>query len=370
MAHLYLGIMSGTSMDGIDIALLNFKQRPATILDYATYPFPEALIPTIHGLCQPNQNEINTMGDADRQIAHAFADAVKAFLARNQLTSADIVAIGSHGQTIRHYPDGNNGFTLQIGDPFTLASKTDIDVIADFRRKDVALGGQGAPLVPAFHKAMFATKRCNRVVLNIGGISNITYLPADQQTPIVGFDTGPGNTLMDAWCRKHTGQQYDKSGAWASQGKPDNTLLQAMLTLPFFSQPAPKSTGRELFNLAWLEQQLSQYGNTLSPESVQATLALLTATSIADQIHALPDVEEVYVCGGGAHNDFLMETLETLLYDCQLNTTDELGIVSDAVEAAAFAWLAYAHKQGIPGNIPSVTGASRSAILGASFSAL
>lgn len=369
MSDLYVGLMSGTSMDGIDVAIVDFSKITPQIIDFHTFAYPDKLAKLLHSLCQPSENEIVNMGYADRAAAHASAQAVSLMLERNALSADQITAIGSHGQTIRHHPSNKHGFTLQIGDPNTLAADTGIDVIADFRRKDVSLGGQGAPLAPGFHKAVFMDHHCNRVVLNIGGISNITYLPKDIHQSVIGYDTGPGNTLLDTWCHKHTGQPFDQGGAWGAQAKHDTELLDLLLSHPFLQQAPPKSTGREDFNLPWLESLLTTLERDISPQSVQATLVLLTSMSIAQQIHRLHKVKEVFVCGGGAKNDFLMESLESELFDCELSTTDELGIDADAVEAVAFAWLAYAHVNKLNGNIPSVTGASRAAILGGFYPA-
>jgi anhydro-N-acetylmuramic acid kinase len=361
--------MSGTSIDGIDVAIVDFSKITPQIIDFHTFAYPDKLAKLLHSLCQSSDNEIVNMGFADRAAAHASAQAVTLMLERNDLSTDEITAIGSHGQTIRHHPNNKHGFTLQIGDPNTLAADTGIDVIADFRRKDVSLGGQGAPLAPGFHKAVFVDHHCNRVVLNIGGISNITYLPKDIHQSIVGYDTGPGKTLLDAWCCKHTGQPYDEGGAWGAQAKHDNELLELLLCHPFLQQTPPKSTGREDFNLHWLESQLANFERNISPQCVQSTLVMLTSMSIAQQINNLHKVNEVFVCGGGAKNDFLMESLENQLFDCELRSTEELGITADSVEAVAFAWLAYAHINKINGNIPSVTGASRAAILGGFYPA-
>lgn len=364
MADLYVGLMSGTSMDGIDVAIVDFSNVSPKVIDFHTFAYPENLAKLLHSLCQPHENEIVNFGHADRASARAFAQAVTKMLERNQMRPSEIKAIGSHGQTIRHHPDGQCGFSLQIGDPNTLAIETGIKVVADFRRKDIALGGQGAPLAPAFHKAVFSDHLNSRVIVNIGGMANLTYLPCDQTEAIIGFDTGPGNTLLDGWCRRHQGTEFDQDGAWAAQGKHDAMLLELLLSDPFIQQPYPKSTGREAFNLKWLDQKIAELGHPVSANSVQATLAHFTSRSIAINIHQLSNVKQVYVCGGGAKNEFLMESLENELFDCDLFTTDTLGIHHDAVEAVAFAWLAYAHQHNLPGNIPSVTGAKRTAVLG------
>ena len=259
---------------------------------------------------------------------------------------------------------------MQIGDGNSIAALTGIDVIADFRRKDIALGGQGAPLVPAFHNAIFSSKDENRVVLNIGGIANISYLPKScDANEVVGFDTGPGNRLMDAWCQEHTGEPYDKDGAWAATGECHMPLFYSLKNQDYFSLSAPKSTGRELFNLEWLHQSIAVQPDDIAPRDVQATLLELTAVTIADDIKRLSDVESVYVCGGGAHNQQLLTRLGCLLENCKLSTTSELGIHPDAVEAIAFAWLAWAWQHNIPGNVPKATGAKKPTVLGCYYRA-
>lgn len=369
MSDLYIGLMSGTSMDGVDVAVVDFSKIQPTIIAFETFAFPASLLQLLNRLCAAGENEVVNLGHCDRAVAQCFAHGVNKILANHHISASRIKAIGSHGQTIRHHPDGATGFSLQIGDPNTLAALTNIDVVADFRRKDIALGGQGAPLAPAFHQAIFRHSHHNRVLLNIGGIANISYVSQDVERPVIGFDTGPGNTLMDLWCMKHLNQAYDANGTWAASGNRDAVLLKNMLNDEYFSQPTPKSTGREKFNLAWLENQIEQIDHLVSPESVQATLCMLTCCSIADQIRKLEQVDQVFVCGGGAKNDFLMECLENELVEIDLSTTDEIGMSPDAVEAAAFAWLAHAYMNGIPGNLPSVTGASREAILGGLYRA-
>ena len=364
MPHLYLGLMSGTSIDGVDAALVDFSGSRPRLLDCQTFPFPPSLSAKLHQLCAPSENEIELMGHADRGVAEVFAEASLQLLKDNYVRPNQIRAIGSHGQTIRHIPFGKHNFSLQIGDPNTLATLTGIDVIADFRRKDIALGGQGAPLVPAFHKAVFADPIKSRVVVNIGGISNITYLPKCNSEDIIGFDTGPGNTLLDAWCKLHTGQNYDEKGQWGAQRSADPELLQLLCEHPYFLLPAPKSTGREQFNLLWLQQKLNTISRYIDPQAVQATLVMLTTHTIAKHVLEYKDVEQVYVCGGGARNEFLLEQLESELHECELFSTDELGVEGDAVEAMAFAWLAYAYINDIQGSIASVTGATKGAVLG------
>jgi anhydro-N-acetylmuramic acid kinase len=351
-------------MDGIDAALVDFSGLHPRLIDCQTFPYTPKLLDELHRLCAPSENEITLLGQADRAVAQAFSQATISLLVSNDMRPEQIRAIGSHGQTVRHMPEGEHAFSLQIGDPNSISALTSIDVIADFRRKDIALGGQGAPLVPAFHQAVFGSDKQSRVVVNIGGIANITYLPKDKHKPILGYDTGPGNTLLDAWCKKHTGKTYDVNGEWAAQSTADPQLLRTLYSDPYFQLNPPKSTGRELFDLAWLERQLVMSGAKIDPQKVQATLVALTSVSIAQQIHKFDDVEQVYVCGGGAQNAFLMECLKGDLHECELFYTDTLGIGTDAVEAMACAWLAYAHINQISGNIPSVTGASKAAVLG------
>ncbi|MDN4501765.1 anhydro-N-acetylmuramic acid kinase [Alteromonadaceae bacterium BrNp21-10] len=367
MAGLYIGLMSGTSMDGIDAALVDFSDTNApTLLDYSTYQYPKPLLDELHALSQPGDDEIQRMGVASRQVGKAFADAVQQLLKRNSLIPSQVQALGSHGQTIRHFPDKEHGYSLQIGDANTIAVNTGIDVIADFRNKDIALGGQGAPLVPAFHHSVFAHPQQPRSIVNIGGIANITQLSIkDDIANIRGYDTGPGNTLMDAWIKQHLDKAYDKDGQWAASGSVHEQLLASLLAHPYFAEPAPKSTGREDFHLVWLQQILTAQPDEITPEDVQATLLALTVQTIADCVGDT----EVFICGGGAYNSQLMQALQQALAPRTVTSTLSLGIAPDAVEAMAFAWLAYAHQQGIHGNIPAVTGANRSAILGGYYPA-
>lgn len=357
-------------MDGADAVLCDIIDESCRTLDCVSLPYPAELLDALHGLCDTQQDEISTMALADRAVAMHFAQTVDKLLTQNHLTPNHISALGSHGQTIRHYPQGvphaslaSTGFTLQIGDPSTLAALTGIDVVADFRRKDIALGGQGAPLVPAFHEGVFTTNN-NRVVVNIGGIANISALSANHTQSVMGFDTGPGNTLMDAWCRMHNKGPFDKNGHWASKGKVNNTLLEAMLGDAYFVHHGPKSTGREYFNIDWLMHHTAV--SQMNPVDVQATLLALTATSIyQSSVHFAP--ADVIVCGGGAFNGMLMKTLQDLFGDVPVNTSEIVGMHPQWVEGAAFAWMAHAYIHRIPGNVPSVTGASRPAVLGALY---
>jgi anhydro-N-acetylmuramic acid kinase len=304
------------------------------------------------------------MGEMDCEIGELFAATAIELLDKSRLPASRITAIGSHGQTIYHQPPttGKHGYTQQIGDPNIIALRTGITTAADFRRKDMAAGGQGAPLVPAFHREVFCSAQKNRVIANIGGMANITVLPIRGE--VTGFDTGPGNVLLDAWIFRQLGKTYDAHGSWARQGKINTELLGHFLDDAFFKQPPPKSTGREHFNLHWLEQHIAAITASIPVPDVQATLTALTARSIADAIHThAPVTDEVFVCGGGAHNTFLMQLLHEYLRK-PVSDTSALGIAPDWVEAAAFAWLAKQTLEGKPGNLPSVTGAKRAVVLG------
>ncbi|MBD3586192.1 anhydro-N-acetylmuramic acid kinase [Salinimonas sp. HHU 13199] len=361
---LYIGLMSGTSMDGVDAVLCRIQDQQLTTLSQVSLPFPAPLLKILHQLCTPGENELVLAGQADREIAFLYRDAVKTLLKNNNLRPADITALGSHGQTVRHHPDVDPPFTLQLGDPNTLAASTNIAVVADFRRKDIALGGQGAPLVPAFHQFQFGSQ-CPAVIVNIGGIANISVLRTNLAP--LGFDTGPGNTLMDAWIRRHQGIDYDADGRWAASGTVNEPLLKALLADPYFDQPGPKSTGREYFNLAWLDAILAKMAVPVEKTDVQATLCALTAQSISHAIGAFDDVKHVYICGGGAFNQHLMQMLSAQMAPLSVSTTKALGIHPQWVEGAAFAWLAHANIARIQGSVSSVTGASRPAVLGGLF---
>ncbi|MFM1699817.1 anhydro-N-acetylmuramic acid kinase [Aeromonas salmonicida] len=367
MIERYIGLMSGTSMDGIDAVLVMMDGDELRVEAAISHPWPNAR--ELHELCTPSDNEIDRMGVADNLVAREFATATHALLAKAGLTPKDIRAIGSHGQTIRHRPQ--LGFTLQIGNAALLAALTGIDVIADFRTMDMALGGQGAPLVPAFHQALFAKPGALRVVLNLGGIANISVLPGNAGG-VYGFDTGPANTLLDGWYRRHQphGGNYDAGGKWATSGQLVPALLEQLLAHPYFAAPWPKSTGREMFTLDWLDGELA--GSAYAPVDVQRTLQALTCHSIARQLPALDEVQsrpELYVCGGGAHNAPLLSELANLLPCWRIASTAELGLAPDWVEGAAFAWLAQRFIHRKPGNLPAVTGASRLAVLGALYPA-
>ncbi|WP_085247620.1 anhydro-N-acetylmuramic acid kinase [Gilliamella mensalis] len=364
MQNLYVGVMSGTSMDGVDIALVNITAKNVTSIASNCYPMPAYLKQHLLTLCETQQTTLQNLGEIDHQIGKLFADSINQFLKDNNIDKQKIKAIGCHGQTIYHAPNGEFPFTLQIGDANIIAAKTGITTIADFRRKDMAYGGQGAPLVPAFHKAVLQDPQINRVVLNIGGISNISVLIPNHT--VIGYDTGPGNVLLDGWIKEHLGKNYDKNGLWAKTGKINQDLLKLLYKEDYFQIPAPKSTGRELFNLPWLHKKLA--GTNLKPEDIQATLVEFTALSIANEINKLPIVStlpcELLVCGGGAKNPLIMQRLSALLPSWAVLTTDTKGINGDDMEAIAFAWLAYCRINNIPSNIPEVTGASQAVCLG------
>lgn len=365
MANLYIGLMSGTSADGVDAALVDFSDTQPKLLASHYTPYSKSLREQILALCQPGNDEIHRLGELDVVLANTFVDAVQYLLETSNKNASDIAAIGSHGHTIRHAPTHINRFTLQIGDPNTIAAKTGITTVADFRRKDVALGGQGAPLVPAFHRSLFHSKDVNRGIVNIGGIANITLLPANADWNIIGFDTGPGNTLLDQWIYKHQQQAHDIDGAWGATGTIDEGLLSAMLDDDYFKLDPPKSTGREHFNLHWLKYKIGESSPLMSKVDVQATLAELTATAIVNANKDYLQQGEIVVCGGGIHNKYLMSRIESLSRGMfRVTTTEEYGVHPDWVEAIAFAWLAWQTIEKRTGNLPSVTGASAASILG------
>lgn len=365
MTELYIGLMSGTSADGIDAALVDLSQTQPKIIATYYVPYPPTLRDKIHALCQRGDDEIQRLGELDILLGKEFARAVNHLLKHHALTPQQIKAIGSHGQTIRHFPHHPQRFTMQIGDPNTIAAETGITTVADFRRKDLAFGGQGAPLVPAFHQCMLASNKNDRAIVNIGGIANITLLRAQQPETVIGFDSGPGNTLLDAWVNTHQNQQHDHHGEWSAKGTVHAELLKMLLADPYFKLPPPKSTGREHFNLGWLQKHLDQLKTKIAPVDVQATLVELTATSIIQTICSHLTKGEILICGGGAHNASLMARLNTLAQpQFTVDTTLKYGLDPDWVEAAAFAWLAKQTLARKPGNVPSVTGAKQAAVLG------
>lgn len=362
----YIGVMSGTSLDGVDVVLAAIDDKMVAQQASLTWPMPIPLKEAILSICQGQPLTLSQLGQLDTRLGKLFADAVLALMEREHLSAKDIVAIGCHGQTIWHEPTGDAPHTLQIGDNNQIAALTGVTVVGDFRRRDIALGGQGAPLVPAFHQALLAHPTERRIVLNIGGIANISLLFPDK--PVRGYDTGPGNMLMDAWIWRQLGKPYDKDAGWASGGKVVLPLLQTMLSDPYFAAPAPKSTGREYFNFGWLERQLTAFP-ALDPRDVETTLLELTAVTISEQVLLCGGCERLLVCGGGSRNPLLMTRLSALLPGTEVTTTDEAGISGDDMEALAFAWLAWRTLAGLPGNLPSVTGASQATVLGAIYPA-
>ncbi|HXL96980.1 MAG TPA: anhydro-N-acetylmuramic acid kinase [Steroidobacteraceae bacterium] len=363
---LYVGLMSGTSMDGIDAALLEIDADGMRLLSAIRRDWPPTLQRRLRRLAEDYQFiGLIELGQLDTSVAEQFALAAEQLLRANELPPRAVRAVGSHGQTVLHQPQGDAPFTLQIGDPNVIAERLGVDVVADFRRRDVAAGGEGAPLMPAFHAAAFGVPGERSAVVNIGGIANVTQFAADGG--ITGFDTGPGNCLLDSWSRRHLNHAYDANGAWAATGIVQAELLARLLSEPYFSRPAPKSTGRETFSDAWLDQALT--GLSLAPADVQATLSELTGLTIADSLRAAPgtDPKRVLICGGGAFNADLMGRLTRLLPRSQVDTTAAAGIAPEHVEAAGFAWLAHRYVSGLSGNLPAVTGARHPVPLGALY---
>ncbi|MFU8927115.1 anhydro-N-acetylmuramic acid kinase [Acinetobacter puyangensis] len=378
MTSLYIGVMTGTSMDGLDLVAASFDPLASYKIKLhatLTLQFEEDLRDQLMALTLPDDNEIDRMGIVHVALGRMIGDGINRLIDENQLDRTKIRAIGSHGQTIRHRPE--SGFSLQIGDPHLITELTNIPVVYDFRSRDLAAGGQGAPLVPAFHQTLFQHDSIHRVILNLGGIANITMLPAGQPDAVYGYDTGPANILMDAWCERYTGNPYDENGNWAAYGHPIRSLLDRLQAHEYFSKEPPKSTGREDFNLEWLDDQLADWRNELeydeledTPENVQATLMKLTTRAIKKAIYRSKDIMptgEVYVCGGGAFNSHLLEQLRWRLrkHEWSVQTTEVLGLAPTWVEATAFAWLAMRFCEGLSGNLPAVTGAKGVRVLGA-----
>jgi anhydro-N-acetylmuramic acid kinase len=365
----YLGLISGTSMDAIDAALVDFDVHPFAVLATSATPLDPALKSRIIAVLEaPQRADLDEIGQLDVATGRAFAHAALDLLNKCGIPARSVTALGSHGQTLRHRTDLPLPFTWQIGDPNTIAELTGCTVVADFRRRDIAAGGQGAPLLPAFHDRVFRSSREARAILNVGGIANITVLRADE--PVIGFDTGPGNRLMDAWIARHRGLDFDRDGAWAASGRCDAALLARLLDEPYLRAAAPKSTGRELFNLPWLEAKLAaRAGAAPAPEDVQATLLELTAASAADAVLRYAPGASVYVCGGGAHNPPLLGALARRLGGTHVTTTAALGLDPDYVEAIAFAWFAQRTLEGDTGSLASVTGAEGARILGGIYRA-
>ena len=363
---LYLGLISGTSADGIDAALVEFgdandARSKARLLFARTYPWQPELRAQLVELGQQSARvSLDAVAELDVRIGLAFADAALRALADSGTATSEVAAIGSHGQTLRHRPDGDVPYTLQLGDPSTIAERTGIRTVADFRRRDVAAGGHGAPLLPALHAALLHSPGEDRAVLNLGGIANLTLLPRAGE--VRGFDTGPANGLMDAWCLRHRGEAFDRDGAFAATGRLDDALLARLLAEPWFALAPPKSTGRDQFHLGWVESKLR---GDEAPQDVQATLLALTTRTVADALRATqPQTVRVIACGGGVHNGVLMEALAGAMPGCAVESSTAHGLDPDAVEAMGFAWLARQTLLGLPGNLPSVSGAKGPRVLG------
>lgn len=366
----FIGLMTGTSLDAIDAALILQENQSFEFVDALNHPLADHLVEQLSALLTTGDNEIERIAEAENQLSHAYSQAVFALSQKSGVAPSQIIAIGNHGQTIRHRPpnDSNFPFSLQIGDPHLLASLTHIPVVSDFRRKDIALGGQGAPLAPSFHDKVFRNDSELRFIVNLGGIANVSILAPTQAC--LGFDTGPGNTLLDQWTKTYWGEPYDQNGTKAASGQNNPSLLNILLEDAFFTTPPPKSTGREYFNLDWLKQKLSTFQG-IDPIDVLTTLCHLTAETLIKALTetSLEDTyskKKIYLCGGGTHNDYLVRLITNKAQNNNIDvgTTNELSIHPDWVEAAAFGWLAARNIDKLTGNLPSVTGASREAILG------
>jgi anhydro-N-acetylmuramic acid kinase len=368
MTELYIGLMSGTSLDGIDAALVEFRNDKLQLIEFVYQPFSDTLRNRLEQLSDVNAMLfLKEYGSMDAELGLLFTRTVETLLAKANIPAAAIQAIGSHGQTLYHEPNEPCAFSLQIGDPNIIAETTGITTVADFRRRDLAAGGQGAPLVPSFHQAVFSHPINHRCVVNIGGIANITILPPDQSAPVIGFDTGPGNILLNQWIQKHRSLNYDAQGDWAKTGEIDFELVARLKNDPYFQAAPAKSTGKEYFSLAWIYQNINV--TDYKAEDIQATLSYLTATTITDAIKKYsPETEHVLICGGGIHNDYLLQLIEQNL-PCPVSSTEVYGIHPDHVEAMAFAWLARQTLNHKTGNLKEVTGAERNVILGGIYQA-
>lgn len=366
----FVGAISGTSVDGLDLAIVEISADTVEIKQAITVPFSHALRTRLLDLTSKPDENIVQLGRSHAELGHFIGEQVAQFISTSGYSTSDIVAVGSHGQTVNHVPDGEFSYSIQIGDASRIAAISGIDIIADFRAADIAAGGQGAPLVPILHDRVFRSAQVDRVVVNIGGISNVTYLPRASTSSVIGFDTGPGNALLDSWMQFHFERSYDHYGELASSGSIIRELLVQFLTDPWFEVEPPKSTGKEHFNLKYIQEHIQSFGVQTNPVDTLATLTELTAKSLSTAISKwCCDSGEVIVCGGGRLNKFLMERIEHHLPNHDLHTSDWLGINGDAVEAATFAYLAHLFVHGKAGNIPSVTGANRKTVLGCLFPA-
>lgn len=370
MAELLIGLMSGTSMDAVDAVLVEFTDNNPYLVEKYSLPIPPSLRQQLQTLARPGVNELDCMACLDSALARLFAEAVITLLNQAGIPASRVRAIGNHGQTIRHSPAGSEPYTIQIGNPNLITELTGIMTVTDFRRRDMAAGGQGAPLAPAFHAAFFHHPGDTRVVVNIGGIANITLLPGESARPVSGFDTGPGNTLLDAWALQHRGVPMDSNGAWGRQGQAVSALLDCCLEDDYFIRSPPKSTGPEYFHLGWLQGKLANWGGRATPQDIQATLVELTGHSIARAIRQYaPATRRVLVCGGGVHNQGVLDSLRHQLSNITVESTATLGVDPDYLEAIGFAWLAKRTLDNLPGNLPEVTGARGPRILGGIYPA-
>jgi anhydro-N-acetylmuramic acid kinase len=368
---LYIGLISGTSMDAVDAVLVSHAAVPPKLVASHSHPITAALSTHLQSLVSDGLPSGPKSWQLDVQLGELFAEAVSRLLNQAKVAADQVVAIGSHGQTVYHGPNDNPPVTVQLGDPNVIAERTGITTVADFRRRDIAAGGQGAPLVPAFHRAVLQRPDCPLAVVNIGGIANLTALPGNLDAEVLGFDTGPGNTLMDMWCRQHRGESMDQDGEWARHGKPVQQLLHSLLSDPYFAAAPPKSTGREYFNLEWLNAAMGKTSpQSLDARDVQRTLCELTSTTILDAIRKYAtDSRKILVCGGGAYNKTLMQTLISHAGPISVESTAAAGFEPKWIEAIAFSWFARQTLEGIPSNLPSVTGARHAAILGGIYKA-
>ncbi len=364
----YIGVMSGSSLDGIDVALVDFRNSQCEVVSTHFQAYPEYIKQDLLALHFPSDNELEKSALIANRLAFLYAEAIQHLLEKNSLLPGDVTAIGCHGQTIRHQPKQNNniGYTIQLSNNALLAELTGITVVGDFRSRDIAAGGEGAPLVPAFHQAIFSSRSKNRAIINIGGIANISYLEKDGR--VSGFDSGPGNMLIDYWVGRVLDKAYDDNGNWAATGQIIDHLLEKLLSDAYFSLMPPKSTGRDLFNQSWLEAHIAE--KHYPTEDIARTLTELTSQSICNALQQYcPEVDEVYLCGGGARNQLLVSSIHSKLDTIPLFSTKHIGVDIDWVEAVAFAWLAKQAIEKKTGNLPSVTGAAGLRILGAIYQA-
>ncbi|MCF7971679.1 MAG: anhydro-N-acetylmuramic acid kinase [Methylococcaceae bacterium] len=365
----YIGLMSGTSVDGIDAGLYDFSKNQTRVIGFYYQPYSKQIKQKIQALCNAHQiTSLSAYGELDALLGALYAEACINLLQQSKVSANEIKAIGSHGQTVCHSPYSKPPFTLQIGDPSIISQTTGITTVADFRRKDIAAGGQGAPLVPAFHRALFHSSIENRAIVNIGGIANLTLLPKDISQNILGFDTGPGNTLMDYWIYKHQNAHYDANGQWAATGEVQPKLLKHLKSDAYFFALPPKSTGPEYFSATWLNKKLAELA-TYKAEDIQRNLCQFTAETISDAIKKFaPETDKVFICGGGIHNQTLLEALRQQL-NMPVVSTETENVHPDQVEAMAFAWLAKQTIEGLTGNLPETTGAKEAVILGGIYQA-